>query len=270
MTRALLFDLDNTLILEDESTHAAVRAAAERASVRHAVGIDRVSDAVVARAAELWRASPLFEYGETFGIWWGELLWGAFAVGDGWMTRIRDFVPGYRVAVWRGALAAVGIDDGPLAAEMERTYVTVRRSRESIGPDAAAVLADVATDHRLAVVTNGASDVQREKLSRTPFADVFDTVVVSSEVAAGKPDPRIFHAALSALDVAPADAVMIGDSLVRDVAGARRAGIASVWIDRGLWDEAGATADARIERLSDLRAALDGLERRRASPPATA
>lgn len=269
MTRVVLFDLDNTLIFEDGATVAAVRAAAARAAKRRGVSPDTVAQALSARADELWRASALFAYGETFGIWWGELLWGRFDGDTQALRAIRAFLPGYRRAVWREALGQVGIRDDALALEMERAYITARRGAEQLDPEAAAVLADLARDHRLALVTNGAGDVQREKLSRTPFADAFDAVIVSAEVGAGKPDPRIFQAALDALGVPAADAVMVGDSLARDVAGARAAGIASVWIDRRLWDEENIAPDARIERLSDLRAALDALERPRAWPPAS-
>ena len=62
---------------------------------------------------------------------------------------------------------------------------------------------------------------------------------------------------------------MVGDSLVRDIGGAQRAGMRAIWVDRGLSREEGATPDATVTRLSDLRAALDALERRRVSPRAT-
>ena len=63
---------------------------------------------------------------------------------------------------------------------------------------------------------------------------------------------------------------MVGDSLARDVAGAKAAGMRAVWIDRRLWDEREtAKPDARIERLSDLPAALDALAPASASPRAT-
>ncbi len=57
-------------------------------------------------------------------------------------------------------------------------------------------------------------------------------MVISGHHGFGKPDPRIFHLALEGLRVAPHDAVMIGDSLNRDVAGARNAGLRTIWINR--------------------------------------
>lgn len=263
--RAVLFDLDNTLILEDESTFKALGAAGAVAHARAGIDADALATAAAETAEALWTASPEFARSEAFGIWWGEGLWGDFA-GDAETPRaMRAFVPAFRIAVWRGALAKVGVSDDVLAEELSREYIRARRSAETIDPDAEAVLATVSHGRALALVTNGAGDVQREKLSRTPFARVFGAVVISVELGVGKPDPGIFRAAARLVDVHPRDAVMVGDSLVRDVKGAQAAGMRTVWIDRGLWKESGVTPDARISALRDLPAALDALEQRPAS-----
>ena len=47
-----------------------------------------------------------------------------------------------------------------------------------------------------------------------------------------KPSPSIFLAVLELLDVEPAAAVMVGDSLLDDVEGARALGIRAFLIDR--------------------------------------
>jgi putative hydrolase of the HAD superfamily len=57
--------------------------------------------------------------------------------------------------------------------------------------------------------------------------------ISSSEHGFMKPHPSIFFAALQLLDVAPADAVMVGDSLRHDVEGAMRAGMRGVLLHRG-------------------------------------
>lgn len=267
--RAVLFDLDNTLIFEDESTFKALGAAAALAGERAGVDAAALATAAAEVAESLWSASPGFAWSDAFGIWWGEGLWGDFA-GDAEAARaVRAFVPGFRVAVWRGALAKVGVSDDGLADELAREYIRVRRSAETMDPDADAVIAAVSRGRRLALVTNGAGDVQREKLSRTPFARHFGAIVISVELGVGKPDPGIFRAAARLLDVHPRDAVMVGDSLVRDVKGAQSAGMRAIWIDRGLWNESGVTPDARISALRDLPAALDALEQRPASARAT-
>jgi putative hydrolase of the HAD superfamily len=263
--RAVVFDLDNTLILEDASTVAAIRVAGERC------GLDgeALAIAVGETADRLWKASPVLDWAEAFGIWWGEALWGGFSGDDPAMRAMRAFTGTFRGDVWRGALRRLGRRDAGLDDRLSVAYVAARRAGETIDPEAEPALRDLRRDHRLALVTNGAGDVQREKLARTPLGPYFDAVVISTEVGIGKPDPRIFARAVAALDAAPGDATMVGDSLQRDVAGARSAGLRTIWIDRGLWHEKAIRPDARIERLSDLRAALDELERRPASPRAS-
>ena len=54
-------------------------------------------------------------------------------------------------------------------------------------------------------------------------------VIVSEEVKAHKPNPLIFRTLLDRLHLNPGDAVMIGDSLAKDIQGAQDAGIRAVW-----------------------------------------
>jgi putative hydrolase of the HAD superfamily len=85
-------------------------------------------------------------------------------------------------------------------------------------------------------------------------------VVVSGELGIGKPDARVLAAALTALGVGPDGATMVGDSPERDVAGARAAGLAAVWINRtGRLLAAGEPRpDATIRALDELEALLCG------------
>lgn len=58
-------------------------------------------------------------------------------------------------------------------------------------------------------------------------------LVASARVGVGKPDPRVFELALARIDARPEQCVYIGDTYVKDVMGARAAGIAAVLLDRG-------------------------------------
>ena len=266
--RAILFDLDNTLLLEDEATEQALEETSAVAARR--AGADaRIVRAAAEKAADAQlRASPSFPYADAIGISWGEALWGEFSGDQAGLQALRAFVPTYRHDVWSQALAAAHIEDDALAGELAAAYPALRRAMRPIDPDAEATLDDLARTYQLGLLTNGAADLQREKLAATTLASRFAAIVVSSDVGVGKPDPAIFHAALDALGVLADDAVMVGDSLERDIAGARRAGLRSVWLDRG-GDVAGsrsAVPDARIQTLGQLRRALTDLKRAVASP----
>jgi putative hydrolase of the HAD superfamily len=63
--------------------------------------------------------------------------------------------------------------------------------------------------------------------------DRFETVVVSADVGWCKPRLEIFAETLRRMDLAPADAIFVGDTPEADVVGAQGMGLDVVWIDRG-------------------------------------
>ncbi len=75
------------------------------------------------------------------------------------------------------------------------------------------------------------------------------TTVSSAELGYLKPHPRIFQAAMDRLGVTPDNAVMVGDSLAHDVAGARAVGMRGVLIAR----RGSASTDADVPVISSLR-----------------
>jgi len=85
--------------------------------------------------------------------------------------------------------------------------------------------------YQLACVTNRvfsgpAFFAEVDELGLTPH---FDTLVASCDIGYMKPHPKIFEHTLEALAIAPQDAVMVGDSLRADVAGAQALGMTAVW-----------------------------------------
>jgi len=84
-----------------------------------------------------------------------------------------------------------------------------------------------------------------------------DAIVDSRSHGRVKPHPTIFQAALELLSVAPAEAVMVGDSLEEDVEGARALGMRAILIDR---EDRHPDFEVRLTDLYGLPAAL-GLRR---------
>ncbi len=101
----------------------------------------------------------------------------------------------------------------------------------------------------LAVVTNGPSDLQRDKFKALGAGDVVKAVVISGEHGVAKPDPAIFRLALDDLGVDPKDAWCVGDSLATDVAGAHSAGLTAIWLNRPGPEVASSDVPSRIEGL---------------------
>jgi putative hydrolase of the HAD superfamily len=84
----------------------------------------------------------------------------------------------------------------------------------------------------------------------------FDPIVLSSEYGCRKPDPAIFHYAARLANVPTSACLYVGDRIVRDIDGARRAGYGKAIqithdFEHGEIDE-GATPDAVIGNMNEL------------------
>lgn len=90
----------------------------------------------------------------------------------------------------------------------------------------------LATDHRLAVVTNTHwADLVPAHLDAMGVRHLFDAVITSVEVGWRKPHPRIYVATLDTLGVPASAAVFVGDTFGPDFAGPEAVGIQAFLID---------------------------------------
>jgi putative hydrolase of the HAD superfamily len=80
---------------------------------------------------------------------------------------------------------------------------------------------------KLGLVSNAFDppDLLHRDLAQLGVAERLDVALFSSEVGRRKPDPEIFQRALDALEVAPSEALFVGDTLASDIAGAAALGL---------------------------------------------
>lgn len=86
--------------------------------------------------------------------------------------------------------------------------------------------------YRLALVADAYREGPRNVLRQHGLLDLFETLSISEDVGIEKPAPEMFHHALEALGIAQSDyprVVMVGNNLERDIVGANRLGIRSVF-----------------------------------------
>ncbi|MBD3387559.1 MAG: HAD-IA family hydrolase [Candidatus Altiarchaeales archaeon] len=98
-------------------------------------------------------------------------------------------------------------------------------------PETEDVLSDLKSDHKLGIISNldwDAADHARKKYLK----DYFDVVVMSCDVGAVKPDPRIYEMGVKAVGVDASECYMVGDSPTADVRGSADAGLKGVLVDR--------------------------------------
>lgn len=133
------------------------------------------------------------------------------------------------------------------------TYLAQLARQAQLMPGAAELIADLHGRYRLALITNGLSDVQYPRLQKSGLADYFQAVIVSDEIGVAKPDPAIFDYTFDQLGrPAKSNVLIIGDSLTSDMAGGLNYGIDACW-----YNPNGQTADLaltyQISALSELR-----------------
>lgn len=111
-------------------------------------------------------------------------------------------------------------------------------------------------DFRLGVISNAAyTPFIHWVLAHFDLADMFEETIVSAEVGMRKPAPGIFELALERLGVSPQAAVYVGDDLIKDVQGAKGAGLRAIWFrDDGSEVEQieGIEPDAVVTKLLDV------------------
>jgi HAD superfamily hydrolase (TIGR01509 family) len=210
----------------------------------------------------------LFDFGGTLdaeGVPWKERF------ASAWRAEVGDVSPArFDPAFYAADDALVGAVPRDLSLEETVRRLAANLSRElDADPEAGAragarflreaaprleasagLLRRLAERHRIGIVSNfyGNLDAVCAGTGLAPHLSVVvDSVVAGFE----KPDPRIFRAALDALGASPEEAVFVGDSMPRDMEGARRLGMVHVWLAPGR-DRGCCPGDAVIERLERL------------------
>jgi 2-haloacid dehalogenase len=118
-------------------------------------------------------------------------------------------------------------------------------------PAAPAVLRDLASDHRLALVTNTSEDLARRAAAK--LGVTIDVVISAEAVGFYKPRPEPYRAAMKALGAAddPRVALFVAGS-AGDVPGAQGVGLPVIWHNRVGAPAAGGEPLAVIESLDPL------------------
>ncbi|WP_195263922.1 MULTISPECIES: YjjG family noncanonical pyrimidine nucleotidase [unclassified Clostridium] len=92
------------------------------------------------------------------------------------------------------------------------------------------IIETLSKNYKLAIITNGLSDVQSNRIRKSSIAKYFDDIVISEEVGISKPTPKIFEITLNNLNYNDKSKVlMVGDSLTSDIQGGVNFGIDTCW-----------------------------------------
>ena len=112
--------------------------------------------------------------------------------------------------------------------------------------------------YQLAVISNNFGNT-RGWCDEYGLSPLLEAIIDSTVLGIAKPDARIFQAALSELDVAPAHAIYVGDSYSADMVGGKNAGLWTAWLvgeqERACPDPS--MVDVKLSHLHELTDFLD-------------
>jgi putative hydrolase of the HAD superfamily len=158
--------------------------------------------------------------------------------------RLRDFLPVIEIRYAESDLDR--LFDG---------YLTAYQQAYTLFDDAAGMLAALArAGLATAVLTNGTTEQQNDKIARVGLAGRLGPVFTAEGLGVAKPDPAVFSTVCAQWGLEPSTVLSVGDRHELDVLPARAAGLHAVHLDRlneGPHDE-----PSRITSLTALPAFL--------------
>jgi YjjG family noncanonical pyrimidine nucleotidase len=151
-------------------------------------------------------------------------------------------------------LIELGVDDYEMSLKLSADYIEHSPKKPNLIDGAKEILDYLHPKYPMVIVTNGFDDVQGTKLSSSGITHYFKSVVTSARAGHKKPAREIFEFALTENGVAAHQAIMIGDNLQTDIAGAINANIDTVHYDlNGHMDS---NASHKITHLNQLKKIL--------------
>ncbi|ASK63747.1 L-2-haloalkanoic acid dehalogenase [Virgibacillus phasianinus] len=103
---------------------------------------------------------------------------------------------------------------------------------------------------RIGLITNGRGQFQMDNIEALGIGKYFDKILISEWEGIKKPNPDIFIRALNQLHVSPNEAMYVGDHPDNDIKAARSIGMTGVWKGNPYWNSV--DADFVINDLIEL------------------
>ncbi len=233
LVKAIMFDLDDTLLWDKKSVQDAFDLTCQKANQAKGVDAKSLEDSVRKHARNLYASYETYEFTKKIGINPFEGLWATFDDKGSSFENLKEIAPHYQKESWNQGLRDFGIEDENYANQLANAFRENRKQTACVFSDAIEVLEKLQKKLPLLLLTNGSPSLQNLKLDLSPeLVPYFEHIIISGDVGVGKPDTVIFNLALSTLELRSQDVLMVGDNLHTDIIGANHQGIPSVWLNR--------------------------------------
>ncbi|WP_169088682.1 HAD family hydrolase [Paenibacillus sp. PL91] len=211
--KAVLFDLDGTLLDRDTSLALFVREQYDRYSQFQVID----KDVFVQRFIELdnhgyvWKDKVYQQLIDEFSI-----------LGVEWTELLNDYLNGFQ----RHCVGFPNLMN--MLTELRHSGV------------------------KIALLSNGYGQFQYDNFKSLDISHLFDEVLISEWEGLRKPDPAIFIRALSKLGVEASEALFVGDHPENDIRASRAVGMKAAWKRNDTVSSSSVDADVIIDDLEEL------------------
>ena len=229
----IIFDLDDTLLWDQQSIKTAFEKTCEVTAAKYDLDAEAFEQAVRKEARALYESYETYPYTVKIGINPFEGLWGTFDDPTPEFQQMKSIIYTYQVSSWVNGLKQFGIEDTAFAEQLADTFITERKKHPYLYEDTIDILDKLKGNYKLLLLTNGAPSLQNLKLQITPeLVPYFDHIFISGDFGVGKPDASIFEHVIKTAQIDVRTSVMVGDNLMTDILGSNRVGMRNVWINR--------------------------------------
>lgn len=137
---------------------------------------------------------------------------------------------------------------------LAETYRAASRFKLQLYPGVEATIRQLHLKYPLGIVSDGQSAYAIPELNAVGLSGYFDPVIISGDFGYRKPDERLFTAALTKMKLAPSQVLYVGNDMYRDVYGAQKLGIKTVFFksNQGTQEKEGVNPDYIIYNFPEL------------------
>jgi putative hydrolase of the HAD superfamily len=179
--------------------------------------------------------------------------------------RDKDFQETTYHFVLRELLSELGyaeVDESILRSALDALYAVTQKNWQLETDTLETIQQLKSQNYQLGILSNAGDDKDvQELIAGFGIRPYFDFVLTSATCFYRKPHPRAFEIALAHWNIAPQEAIMVGDSLVADIHGAQQLKMKTIWITRRAQfkneDMQRIKADFSLRKLTELLPTLE-------------
>lgn len=163
-----------------------------------------------------------------------------------------------KLVAYASACEELGLTDSSLAGKLFADFKE-RYGKDPVPfSDVSETLNILQDQYRIGLVSNGRTKGQTAKIDSCGISGFFSSICISESFGCKKPDTAIFRACLDELSVRPSEAVFVGDNPVADIAPAKKIGMFAVWVKNSHFP-APAVCDGVVASIGELPSLVAGL-----------